>query len=285
MLAIARRNVKLFFRDKGGVFFSLMSVFIVLGLYALFLKSTILGGDLEALEGAGRLVDSWLIAGVLAVAAVTTTLSGYGAMVEDRARGVDRDFAVSPASSGALLGGYILSALAVGLVLCAVTFAAGQVYLVAAGGKLLPPLQMVQALGVTALSVAASAAMLYFLTLFIKTQNAFTGACTVVGTLVGFLTGVYIPIGTLPSAVQVVVKCFPPTHGAALLRQIFTAGPMETTFAGVPAGLVTQFKEEMGICFAWDGGTFPVWGHLAVLAGGAVLFAGLSLLVKWCRRR
>lgn len=114
MLAIARRNVKLFFRDKGGVFFSLMSVFIVLGLYALFLKSTILGGDLEALEGAGRLVDSWLIAGVLAVAAVTTTLSGYGAMVEDRARGVDRDFAVSPASSGALLGGYILSALAVG---------------------------------------------------------------------------------------------------------------------------------------------------------------------------
>ena len=50
MLAIARRNVKLFFRDKGGVFFSLMSVFIVLGLYALFLKSTILGGDLEAVS-------------------------------------------------------------------------------------------------------------------------------------------------------------------------------------------------------------------------------------------
>ena len=285
MLAIARRNTKLFFRDRGAVFFALMAVFIVIGLYALFLKSTILGGDLKQMAGASQLVDSWVIAGVLAVAAVTTTLAGFGVMIDDRAQGVDRDFAVSPAGPGAILGGYLLSALAVGLVLCAVTFVAGQAYLVAAGGELLSPLAMLKALGITALSVAQSAAMLYFLTFFIKSQNAFTSACTVIGTLVGFLTGVYIPVGTLPGAVQTVVKLFPPTHAAALLRQTLTAGPMETTFAGAPAALVSQFQQEMGTQLAWGDGSVPVWGHLAVLVGGTVLFAGLSLLWRRVKRR
>ena len=37
MLAFANRNLKVFFRDKTAVFFSLLAVFIVLGLYVLFL--------------------------------------------------------------------------------------------------------------------------------------------------------------------------------------------------------------------------------------------------------
>ena len=37
MILFAKRNLKLFFRDKSSVFFSLLAVLIVIGLYAFFL--------------------------------------------------------------------------------------------------------------------------------------------------------------------------------------------------------------------------------------------------------
>ena len=36
MSSFAIRNLKVFFRDKSAVFFSLLSVFIIVGMYALF---------------------------------------------------------------------------------------------------------------------------------------------------------------------------------------------------------------------------------------------------------
>ena len=37
MISFSLRNLKLFFKDKAAVFFSLLAVFIIIGLYALFL--------------------------------------------------------------------------------------------------------------------------------------------------------------------------------------------------------------------------------------------------------
>ena len=34
MILFAKRNLKVYFRDKGSVFFSILSVLIVIGLYA-----------------------------------------------------------------------------------------------------------------------------------------------------------------------------------------------------------------------------------------------------------
>ena len=37
MISFSLRNLKLFFKDRAAVFFSLLAVFILIGLYALFL--------------------------------------------------------------------------------------------------------------------------------------------------------------------------------------------------------------------------------------------------------
>ena len=34
MIGMAKRNLKLFFRDKSAVFFSLLAVFIIIGLFS-----------------------------------------------------------------------------------------------------------------------------------------------------------------------------------------------------------------------------------------------------------
>ena len=38
ILNLVKRNLKLYFRDKVSVFFSLLGVFIIIGLYVIFLE-------------------------------------------------------------------------------------------------------------------------------------------------------------------------------------------------------------------------------------------------------
>ena len=87
MIAFAKRNLKVFFRDRASVFFSLLAVFIVLGLYAAFLRSTLTRG-LEHIPGAEFLMDSWTMAGLLAVTSLTTTLGAAGVLVDDKVKGI-----------------------------------------------------------------------------------------------------------------------------------------------------------------------------------------------------
>ena len=50
MITLARRNLKLFFRDRTAVFFSLLSVLVLLGLYVFFLGDVMLA-DFSSVEG------------------------------------------------------------------------------------------------------------------------------------------------------------------------------------------------------------------------------------------
>ena len=104
MLTFAQRNLKLFFRDKSAVFFSLLAVFIIIGLYALFLGD-VWTDSLSDLANARQLMDSWIMAGLLAVTSITTTMGAFGVMVDDRSKKIDKDFASSPIQKGSAFCG------------------------------------------------------------------------------------------------------------------------------------------------------------------------------------
>ena len=83
MISFGIRNLKVFFKDKSSVFFSLLAVFIIIGLYALFLGD-VWTSSMSDIAGIRFLMDSWIMAGLLAVTSVTTTMGAYGIMVQDR---------------------------------------------------------------------------------------------------------------------------------------------------------------------------------------------------------
>ena len=69
------RNIRLFLRNRSEVFFSFLSVFIILGLYVLFLGDvqvkniqSIVGNDFPEVEA---LVYAWMMSGLVAVSTVT----------------------------------------------------------------------------------------------------------------------------------------------------------------------------------------------------------------------
>jgi len=277
MINFMKRNLLVFFKDKSSVFFSLLSVFIIIGLYALFLGD-VWTGSLSDLTGVRYLMDSWIVAGLLAVTSVTTTMGAFGIMVEDKSKKIIKDIRSSPIPRPSIAGGYILSAFVIGMIMCLVTLVLAELYILSNGGALLGWAALLKVFGLLLLSTFSNTALVLFIVSFFKSNNAFATASTIIGTVIGFLTGIYLPIGQLPDAVQWVIRVFPPSHSAVLLRQVMMADPLAATFAGIPAEYLEGFKETMGVVFKFGDTTVTPLMSMGILALSGLLFLGLSIL-------
>jgi multidrug/hemolysin transport system permease protein len=274
MINLIKRNLKLFFRDRTSVFFSLLAVFIIIGLYVLFLGNMMTENFKELLGVNARFtIDNWVMAGILSVTSITTTMGAFGIMVEDKTRKISKDFSSTPLKHSQLAGGYIASSFIIGVIMSIAALIVAEIYILSGGGKLITLIPLLKLLGVMILSVFAGSSMIFFVASFFKSNNAFTTASTIIGTLIGFLTGIYIPIGSLPSAVQTAIKIFPISHAGALFRQIMMEAPMSVAFKNAPAQAITNFKQIMGVVFyAGSKELSPLINILVLVATGIVFY-------------
>lgn len=276
MRHLVKRNLLMFFSDKAGVFFSLLSVLIVIGLYLLFLGD-VMKSNFGGVKGAGTLIDSWLMAGVIAIAPITTGISALSNMVEDRKLKIDKDFFASPIKRSSLAGSYILSCFVISLLLTMITLIFAQLYIVINGGDFLTWSALAKVLAIIILYDFLSVFMLYYFVSFFKSSNAFSAAATIIGTLIGFLTGIYIPIGSLPEAVQWLVKIFPPSHAAMMLRDTMMGPSEQLVFDGAPAAAMEEFRLLMGSVFEIGGFTVQWWHSILYLLIIGLMFFVLTL--------
>lgn len=277
MITFAKRNLLLFFRDKSAVFFSLLAVLIIIGLYALFLGDVWME-DMPEIKDAETLMDSWLIAGLMAVTTVTSTMGAFGIMVEDRAKKTNMDFYAAPVKRRSITGGYFASAYIIGIIMSLITFVFSELYILMNGGELLGAVSMFKVFLLILLSAATNTALVSFIVSFFYSQNAFAAASTIIGTLIGFITGIYLPIGTLPETVQFFIKIFPVSHAAVLFRQIIMEKPLNVSFSNIQADYVNQFKESMGVTYQFGGETLTPLLSILILTASAILFYGLTIL-------
>lgn len=277
MINFTKRNLLVFFKDKASVFFSLLSVFIIIGMYALFLGDVWTSG-MGDIPGARFLMDSWIVAGLLAVTSLTTTMGAFGIMVEDKSRKIIKDIRSSPMPRVSIAGGYVFGAFIIGVIMCVVALVLCEVYIVAGGGALIGWQTLLKVLGLILLSTFSNTALVLFVVSFFQSNNAFSIASTIIGTIIGFMTGIYIPIGQLPVAVQWVIKVFPPSHSAVLLRQAIMEAPLAESFAGVPAQYVNEFKEMMGVSFKIGETAVTPLLSIVILVVSGLFFFGLSML-------
>lgn len=260
ILNLVKRNTLNFFRDHSAVFFSILSMLIVLALMVVFLGSmnsssvvNVLaeyGGERDTATdqtNAKYLIQMWTLAGILVVNSVTVTLTVLGGMVNDECRGRLASFYVAPAKRLNIALGYILSAWLIGTIMCMLTLVIGEVYMLLQGHALLPLLTWLKLLGMICLNTFVYASLGYLLALFIHSDSAWSGMLTIVGTLVGFLGGIYLPMSMLPEGVGNLLKCLPVLHGASMMRDVLTKEAMAKTFADLPNVVPEIFREMMGI--------------------------------------
>lgn len=257
MITFALRILKLYSRDKTAVFFSLLSSMIIVGLYILFLGETYTS-SLGNMQNSRQLMDEWIMAGLLATTSASTTIGSLSIMVNDYTSMVQKDFYCSPVSKRTLAGGYFLSTFFIGFILSCFTLCFAQVYICIGGGEIYSVQTYLHILLILLLVVGMNASMMFCISTFFKTNHAFSTATTLIGTLIGFLTGIYIPIGSLPQAIQWVIRLFPTSHGAVLLRQTMMKTTMSETFINVPHHFVNEFKEMLGVTFSLNDTILPM---------------------------
>ena len=271
---LVKRNLKLYFRDKVSVFFSLLGVFVILGLYILFLGE-MMTAQMNRITGmdSANLMTSWIIAGVVSVTTITTCNGAFGIMVEDRALKKLRDFKVSPIKRWQLVLSYILSSMIIGFIMSVSTLVLGEIYIYINGGLTLSFPALLEVLGLIILSIFSASSLIFFVISFMKSQNAFGTASTIIGTLIGFLTGIYIPIGNLPSGVQTLIKIFPLSHSGVLIRQVMMGEVMALE------NLPNEFKTTLGINYILNGEFMSNYIHIAYLLISGVLFYLIAIIV------
>lgn len=283
---LIKRSLKLFFRDRASVFFSLLAVLIIIGVYVLFLGNMMVRNFEELLGSSARfIVDSWIMAGILSVTSITTTMGALGIMVEDRTKKILKDFYSAPLKRSQLAGGYMISSFIIGVIMSIVALVIAEIYILVNGGSLLGFASLIKLLGVMLISVFASSSMVFFFVTFFKSINSYNTASTIIGTLIGFLTGIYIPIGQFPSGAQTVIKIFPISHAAALFRQIMMEAPMSEAFSNAPIQVLTDFKELMGVVFFYGDKQLSPFINIIVLVLTGIVFLILSVISISIKKR
>jgi multidrug/hemolysin transport system permease protein len=280
VLAIVGRNLRIFFRDRLNVFFSLLGAVILFGLYTLFLGNLQTTDLADSLPGASTedvqaFVDSWMFAGIVLITTVTTGLGGLAVLVDDDQSGRFRDFLVAPLRRGQLVLGYLLSAVFVAMMLSLLVLAISVVYLGLVRGAWLPLPAIARSVVIVVISCIAFTSISALIVSFVRTNGAFSGLATIVGTVLGFIAAAYIPIGAFPDAVSAVVAILPFAQAGMLLRREFTAETLPAITADAP-GAEETLRAFYGIDLTVGDWSVPAWFVVAVLVAIAVVCTVLS---------
>jgi multidrug/hemolysin transport system permease protein len=229
---------------------------------------------------AEQLVMMWTLAGIVVVNSVTITLSMVGIMVEDEAHKRLSSFYVTPVNRAVFVMGYIIAAFIMGIIMCILTVTIGEAYIGLTGGSLISIAGMGKIMLYIIVNVFTSASMVFLMANLVHSQSAFSGLSTIVGTLVGFLAGIYLPLGMLPEKVQLALKCFPLIHGCSFLREAFTQQILTDTFTNCPAELVSGYKEYMGMTLLYDDKAVSDGFKVAFMVISGIILIGISAVMQ-----
>lgn len=287
------RNLKIFVKDKANIFFALLAPLIVLGLYILFLGKTQTDALLEALKSMGitdageevrSFADCWMLSGAMASAGVTVPLCACGVMVQDATRGIRNDLLASPVPRWMPSAAYFLSVVLAGFLIGLAVLVLCLGWLALSGSWFLTALEVLGLVGLLLLSVLSSSTLLVFVVSFFRTEGAFTGLNVILGTVIGFLIGAYMPLSMFPKGVQYVTLFVPGSYSAALFRNLFLNGALENISQNVSAAFADSLAEQFTLRLDAFGTELSPAVMAIILAGTVLLFAAANLIKAFVKR-
>ena len=292
--ALFKRNTKLFFKDKGLFFTSLITPLILLVLYSVFLGKVYKDSFQMAIpEGISiedglmnGLVGGQLLSSLLAVCCVTVAFCSNLLMVQDKSSGAYKDLTVSPVKSGTLSLAYYLSCAFSTFVVCFVALVAGLFYLYVTGWYMTLS-HILVLVGDVVIMVLFGTSLSSLVICKLTTQGQASAVGSVVSSVYGFICGAYMPISSFPEGLQKVLGFLPGTYGTSLLRNHCLDGVFEEMQRqSLPGELITGFKDVVDCNLYVFDTRVEVSAMYAVLVGvTALLVLGYILLCRFQKKK
>lgn len=292
-LVLIKRNVKLFFKDKGMFFTSLVTPGILLILYATFLSNVYRDSFVTGLPShislsesiIDGLVGSQLISSILAVSCVTVAFCSNFLMIQDKANGNIKDLRISPIKSSTLSLSYYFATLISTLIICFSATAICLVY-VAIVGWYMSFVDLLLLFVDVLLLVLFGTALSSVISFFLSTQGQISAVGTIISAGYGFICGAYMPISSFSSGIQRAVMFLPGTYGTSLIRNHSMRGVFEEMQKqGIPNEVISSLKDmlDCNLYFFDTEVSIPVM--YIVLSLSVVILVGAYILMNVLKKK
>lgn len=249
--SLVKRSVKIFIKDKVGVFFSLLAPLIVLCLYVLFLSDVQMQTIEQAFEGIEiekkllkNFIDNWMLAGVVSVACVTVSFSAQQIMVKDKEVGVISDFLASPVKRYLISISYFIANAIVTMIICGIVLIIAFIYMAISGWTMTVG-QVFMSFGLLIMSVFLASAITSLISKLIKTTAQHSAVVGIISAAIGFFMGAFMPISIFPTAIQYVTLFIPSTYSAGLFRELFMREALNNIVDAMPVVAQDKIKASL----------------------------------------
>ena len=244
MVALFRRNLKIYFSNITGVIMSCLGALISFFIYIGFLQNN-LEKSWQNLPHVTKILDLWMIAGIVAVSGITTAFQALGQQVTDQETHAVADFQLTGLSQFKQNLAYVLTGIVVSFFMQIITFIVMAAYFALVDKVRIPREAYLP--GLVFIFVGAIAATLLdeIIVLFMHSSTTFSRFSAVLGAAAGFAVATYLPYGILVSGAQNLVKLVPSSYEAAALRGFL----LKQTLGTLPNNVKRHLINYLGIQF------------------------------------
>ena len=290
---LIKRNVKLFFKDKGMFFTALITPAILLVLYATFLGNVYRDSFLANLPNASSLseklinglVGSQLVSSILAVSCVTVAFCSNFLMVSDKANGTIKDLAISPTKSSTLAISYYIATIISTLTICIIATIICLVYLYAVG-FFMSALDVLLLFIDVILLVLFGTALSSIINIFLSSQGQISAVGTIVSSGYGFICGAYMPISSFGEGLQKIISFLPGTYATALIRNHSMRGALlELENEGIPSDAVNALKDAMDCNIYFFEHKVDISTMYIILGASTAILLGIYILINVLKKK
>lgn len=287
LFCLIKRNTKMFFKDKGLFFTSIITPLILLFLYTTFLgevyrdsfQMSLPQGMAVTDELIEACVGGQLFSSLLAVCCVTVAFCSNMLMVQDKMTGARGDLLIAPVKKSTLAFGYYIATWLSTVIVCIVACVACFIYLACVGWYLSFGdicLLLLDVLILTMFGTALSS----LINCFLSTQGQMSAVGTIVSAGYGFICGAYMPISQFSSGIQKVVSLLPGTYGTSLIRNHAMRGAFDEMVAqGFPVEVVESIKTSIDCNVYFFDNAVSIGAMYGILVVSVAALLGAYILI------
>jgi multidrug/hemolysin transport system permease protein len=249
LISLVKRHILIFLRDKTAVFFSFLSVIILLALYFLFIGRQYTGGSEFDFLSPGMktyMTAGIMMGGILIINTASLSLGMMGNLINDLVQRKLDGFLVTPVKRFKVILSYYISSIIVTAVLSLLMWYLTVLYVGISSGYWYSVEAILKASGLVIFFTFISSTLMIYLTTLIKSMNAFGALSGILGTFIGFTSGIYIPLFVLGKTMTYVASVIPFTHMAIILKNVLLEGPYEILAQTIPESNMIQIETAFG---------------------------------------
>ena len=285
---LLKRNTKMFFKDKGLFFTSLITPLILLVLYATFLSNVYANSFDQIFKQFGAsvsekvldgLVGGQLMSSLLAVSCVTVSFCSNMLMVQDKISGVGKDLLITPVKRHQLALSYYFATTLCTLIICFLALFASLIYVAICGWYLSFTdvlLLIADVIILTTFGTALSSVINHFL----SSQGHISAVGSIVSSCYGFICGAYMPLSSFGTGLRNAVMFLPGTYGTSLLRNHSLDGVMNELSKTLQPDAIKGLKDSIDCNIYFFDTCVETWVMFAVMLGSIALLLTAYVLIN-----